>query len=57
MIITNVSQRIEQQKQLEEQSQRRKALLNANPDLVFRMKFDGTILGAHTSDPDVDREN
>ena len=53
MIITNVSQRIEQQKQLEKQSQRRKALLNANPDLVFRMKFDGTILGAHTSDPDL----
>ncbi len=53
MIITNVSQRIEQQKQLEEQSQRRKALLNANPDLVFRMKFDGTILEVHTSDPDL----
>ncbi len=53
MIITNVSQRIEQQKQLEEQSQRRKALLNANPDLVFRMKFDGTILEAHTSEPDL----
>ena len=53
MIITNVSQRIEQQKQLEEQSQRRTALLNANPDLVFRMKFDGTILEAHTSDPDL----
>ena len=53
MIITNVSQRVEQQKQLEEQSQRRKALLNANPDLVFRMKFDGTILEAHTSDPDL----
>ena len=43
MIITNVSQRVEQQKQLEELSQRRKALLNANQDLVFRMKFDGTI--------------
>ena len=53
MIITNVSQRVEQQKQLEEQSQRRKALLNANPDLVFRMKFDGTILEAYTSDPDL----
>ena len=53
MIITNVSQRIEQQKQLEEQSQRRTALLNANPDLVFRMNFDGTILEAHTSDPDL----
>ncbi|MCH2295805.1 MAG: PAS domain-containing protein, partial [SAR324 cluster bacterium] len=46
MIITNVSRRVEQQKQLEEQSQRRKALLNANPDLVFRMNFDGTILEA-----------
>ncbi|MEK9837408.1 MAG: PAS domain S-box protein, partial [Deltaproteobacteria bacterium] len=53
MIITNVSQRVEQQKQLEEQSQRRTALLNANPDLVFRMKFDGTILEVHTSDPDL----
>lgn len=27
--------------------------MNANPDLVFRMKFDGTILEAHTSDPDL----
>ena len=53
MIITNVSQRVEQQKHLEAQSQRRKALLNANPDLVFRMKFDGTILEAHTSEPDL----
>ncbi|MED5289506.1 MAG: hypothetical protein VX417_05915, partial [SAR324 cluster bacterium] len=53
MIVTNVSQRIEQQKQLEEQSQRRTALLNANPDLVFRMRFDGTILEAHTSEPDL----
>ena len=53
MIISNVSRRVEQQKQLEEQSQRRKALLNANPDLVFRMKFYGTILEAHTSDPDL----
>ncbi|MGA0159524.1 MAG: ATP-binding protein, partial [bacterium] len=53
MIITNVSQRVEQQKQLEEQSQRRTALLNANPDLVFRMNFDGTILEVHTSDPDL----
>ncbi len=53
MIITNVSQSVEQQKQLEEQSQRRKALLNANPDLVFRMKFDGTILEVHTSEPDL----
>ena len=53
MIITNVSQRVEQQKQLEEQSQRRKALLNANSALVFRMKFDGTILEVHTSEPDL----
>ena len=27
--------------------------MNANPDLVFRMKFDGTILEVHTSEPDL----
>ncbi|MEC7563337.1 MAG: PAS domain S-box protein, partial [SAR324 cluster bacterium] len=53
LLVRNVTEQINQKKQLEEQSQRRKALLNANPDLVFRMKFDGTILEVHTSDPDL----
>ncbi|MEC8237986.1 MAG: PAS domain-containing protein, partial [SAR324 cluster bacterium] len=53
LLVRNVTEQINQKKQLEEQSRRRKALLNANPDLVFRMKFDGTILEVHTSEPDL----
>ncbi len=53
LLVRNVTDQLNQKKQLEEQSQRRKALLNANSDLFFRMKFDGTILEVHTSEPDL----